>query len=164
MERLDKGLLDFGILIEPADMKSMIISAFLPPTYLGTIMPMTAFWPPTISSGRRISGSCLYILPTDYGQQRILGWLEKRLGDKLNIVATYNLCIQCLPMVEREAGIRPVSGQAGEHLRRQPLCFRQLKSKMDAHLDIGLEKYQASFRSRRTVFLKCAGRFSYSSI
>ena len=65
---------------------------------------------------------------TDYGQQRIFRLAEKDY-DKLNIVATYNLVYNASLYGGGGTGIRPVSGQAGEHLRRQPPVFPAVETK-----------------------------------
>ena len=122
MERLDKGLLDFGILIEPADMKKY-----------DYILPIINSRQTTVSN-------------------EFSGWLKKEY-EKLNIVATYNLVYNASLMVEEGLGYALCLDKLVNTSESSRLCFRPLKPRMEAHLDIVWKKYQV-FSGAADRFLK----------
>ena len=54
-------------------------------------------------------------------------------------------------------GLRPVSGQDRQDIRRQPLCFRPLEPKLEVGLHIAWKKYQF-FSKAAEKFLECLQR------
>ena len=162
-ERLDKGLLDFGILIEPADMKK----------YDYIRLPATDTWGLLMLKDCPLAAHD-FIRPEDIWELPIItsrqttvsnefsGWL-KRDYEKLNIVATYNLVYNASLMVEEGLGYALCLDKLVHTSESSRLCFRPLKPKMEAHLDIVWKKYQV-FSGAADRFLKNVQDAFHSSI
>ena len=151
MERLDKGLLDFGILIEPADMKKYDYIRLPATDTWGLLMPKDC----PLATHDFIRPEDIWELPLITSRQTTVsnefsGWL-KRDYEKLNIVATYNLVYNASLMVEEGLGYALCLDKLVNTSESRRLCFRPLKPKMEAHLDIVWKKYQ--------VFSRAADRF-----
>ena len=150
-ERLDKGLLDFGILIEPADMKKYDYIRLPATDTWGVLMPKDC----ALASHDFIRPEDIWELPVITSRQSTVsnefsGWLKKDFG-KLNIVATYNLIYNASLMVEEGLGYALCLDKLVNTSENSRLCFRPLTPKMEAHLDIVWKKYQ--------VFSSAAERF-----
>ncbi len=150
-ERLDKGLLDFGILIEPADMKKYDYIRLPAKDTWGLLMRRDS----PLASRDFIRPEDIWNLPIITSRQSTVsnefsGWLKKDF-DKLNIVATYNLVYNASLMVDEGLGYAFCLDKLVNTSQDSNLCFRPLKPKLEAHLDIVWKKYQ--------VFSGAADRF-----
>lgn len=150
-ERLDKGLLDFGILIEPADMKKYDYIRIPAVDTWGLLIPKDC----PLASHATIQAEDILSLPIITSRQTMVGnalsgWLGKDF-EKLNIVATYNLVYNAALLVEEGLGYVLTLDKLVNTSENSSLCFRPLKPKMEAHLDIVWKKYQ--------VFSGAADRF-----
>lgn len=150
-ERLDKGLLDFGILIEPADMKKYDYIRIPAVDTWGLLMPRDC----PLASRSAIYPEDLLNLPLITSRQTMVGnalsgWLGKDF-EKLNIVATYNLVYNAALMAEEGLGYVLTLDKLVNTSESSNLCFRPLKPRMEAHLNIVWKKYQ--------VFSGAADRF-----
>lgn len=154
-ERLDKGLLDFGILIEPADMKKYDYIRLPATDTWGLLMPKDC----PLASHSVIRPEDLWELPIIASNQTMVsnefsGWLGKDF-EKLNIVATYNLVYNAALMAEEGLGYVLTLDKLVNTSESSNLCFRPLAPKMEVHLDIVWKKYQlfsgAAERFLRTV-------------
>ncbi len=152
-ERLDNGLLDFGILIEPAEMKK----------YDYIRLPATATWgvlmrkDSVLASHDIICPDDLWNVPLLSSRQTLVsneisGWIGKDL-EKLNIVATYNLIYNASLMVEEGLGYALCLDKLVNTAENSILCFKPLQPKLEANLDIVWKKYQI-FSSAAEEFLK----------
>lgn len=141
-ERLDKGLLDFGVLIEPADIRK----------YDYIRLPVTDIWgvlmkkDSPLSSKNKIEPKDLLDLPLICSRQtmvrnEISGWLGKDF-EKLNVVATYNLVYNASLMVEEGVGYALSLDKLVNTTGNSNLCFKPLEPKMEVGLDIVWKKYQ----------------------
>lgn len=152
-ERLDKGLLDFGILIEPADL-SKYDSLRLPAVdvwgvYMRRDSPLTAFdvirpvqlWAEPLIMSRQLLES-----------REISNWFRKDY-DKLNVVATYNLLYNASILVEAGVGYAVSLDKLVSNSGDRNLCFKYLEPGMESHLDIVWKKYQV-FSKAAAVFLE----------
>lgn len=141
-ERLDKGLLDFGILIEPADMKKYDYIRLPATDTWGLLMPKDC----PLASKSKIRPSDLLELPIIASNQTMVsnefsGWLGKDF-EKLNIVASYNLVYNAAIMAEEGLGYVLTLDKLVNTTESGRLCFRPLSPKMEVHLDIVWKKYQ----------------------
>ncbi len=103
-ERLDRGLLDFGILIEPADIKK----------YDFIRLPAKNKWGLLMRRDNKLAEK-EYITPDDLNNipliasrqsmahNELSGWLGREY-ESLDIVATYNLLYNASLMVEENVG------------------------------------------------------------
>ena len=151
-ERLDRGLLDFGTLIEPValdkydylrlpsvDTWGILMRKDSPLAKLKRIRPKNLLGIPMLCSRQTLSES-----------GGLSGWLGYDY-EKLNIVATYNLINTPKLMVEEGVGhaftfdrLLNISGDSN-------LCFRPLEPRLEAGMYIVWKKYQ--------VFTKAAEKF-----
>lgn len=150
-ERLDNGLLDFGIIIEPADIKKY--------NYLR--LPATDVWglllrtDSPLAKKQMIQPKDMWNIPLLCSKQSLVrneisGWLRDDY-EKLNIVATYNLLYNASLMVEEGVGYALCLDRLVNTTCTSNLCFRPLKPKLEAHLNIIWRKHQ--------VFSKAAEKF-----
>lgn len=150
-ERLDKGLLDFGLFIEPANMERY--------NYLR--LPATDTWgllmrkDSPLADKESIHANDLENIPLIVSRQSMVhnelsGWSGSDF-DKLNIVATYNLIYNASLMVDEGFGYALCLDRLVFSADHDSLCFRPLEPRLEAHIDIAWKKYQ--------VFSKAAEKF-----
>lgn len=163
-DRLDKGLLDFGVLIQPADI-AKYDSLHLPGKDVwGVIMRKDS---PLAAKGA-LQKEDLRTLPLLCSRQAILSqrhgnafaeWFGSDF-DKLNIVATYNLIYNAAIMVEAGVGYAVTLDNLSNTSAASELCFRPLTPRLESGLDIVWKKYQV-FSPAAEVFLqRLRGTFS----
>lgn len=150
-ERLDKGLLDFGVLVELAgakkydsirlpvkDVWGVYMRKDSPLASLKTIKPEDLWNEPLIISRQSLES------------EQISDWFKKDF-DKLNIAATYNLVYNATLMVKEGMGyalsLEKLVNTEGE----SGLCFRPLEPPLEAGLAVIWKKYP--------VFSKAADMF-----
>ncbi len=152
-EKLDKGLIDFGIFIEPADLSKY--------DYLR--LPLTDTWGVLMRKDSPLAEK-KYITPEDLrdeplirskhslGKSIISDWFKKS-ADELNIVATYNLLYNASILVEEgigyAVGLDKIINTSGD----SNLCFVPFYPKLESRLDIAWKKYQV-FTKGAEIFLK----------
>lgn len=150
-ERLDKGLLDFGILIEPADIRK----------YEYIKLPATDIWgllmrkDSPLASRNTIKPEDLWNIPLLCSRQSMVGkeisdWIGLDY-DKLNIVTTYNLVYNASLMVEEGIGYALSLDKLVNTTGDSILCFRPLEPKLEVGLNIIWKKSQ--------IFSKAAKKF-----
>ena len=151
-ERLDQGLLDFGILIEPADMKK----------YDFIKLPTRDRWGLLLRRDHPLAGK-QGIKPEDLqgipliasrqslAHNELSGWLGKQY-ESLRIVTTYNLLYNASLMVEENVGCALCLDHIIPEYENSPLCFRPLEPQITVRLDIVWKKYQV-FTKPAKLFL-----------
>lgn len=156
MERLDKGLLDFGIIIQPADI-SKYDSLTLPSKDIwGVIMHKKS----RLASKKTINREDLLDEPLIMSKQisrRISnkGGLAKWLGPNMgryNIVARYNLLFNASVMASKQMGY--VIGLDGivDTSPDSVLCFKPLMPKLESEMGI-IWKKERLFSPQAKLFL-----------
>lgn len=150
-ERLDKGLIDFGIFIEPFDLSKYDHMRL--PLYdtWGVIMRKDSL----LAEKEHITPEDLWDKPIirsrqSIGKNKISEWFKKT-DDELNIVATGNLLYNMSLLVEEGLGYAVSLEKIINTTGNSNLCFRPLYPELISHLDIAWKKYQ--------VFPKCAQVF-----
>lgn len=150
-ERLDKGLIDFGIFIEPFDLSK----------YDHLRLPFYDTWGVLMRKDSPLAEK-EYIKPEDLwdkpiirsrqsiGKNKIGEWFKKS-EEELNIVATGNLLYNMSLLVEEGLGYAVSFDKIINTTSSSNLCFRPLYPELISHLDIAWKKYQ--------VFPKCAEIF-----
>ncbi|WP_458408279.1 LysR family transcriptional regulator [Anaerotignum sp.] len=148
---LDKGLLDFCIVIGATDLKKY---DFLP-------LPATDIWgllmrkEDPLAQKKTITPQDLENLPLLVSRQalkhnELTGW-NKQSIEKLHIAATYNLIYNAALMVDEGFGYALALDKLVNTTGDSTLCFRPLEPQLEAHLNVVWKKYQ--------VFSKAAEKF-----
>lgn len=142
-ERLDKGLLDLGILVEPFDMKK----------YDSIQLPATDIWGVLMRKDSPLAEK-EYIQPEDLwelplltsrqtmAQKELMAWLGRE-HEELHIVSTYNLIYNASLMVEEGMGcalcLDGIINTSGD----SPLCFRPLEPGLEVSVYFVWKKYRS---------------------
>lgn len=152
-EKLEKGLLDFGILIEANDLNKY--------DYLR--LPLKDVWGVLMRKDAPLSQK-QYITPEDLKGERLIcskhsmairnisRWMNTE-PEKLNIVATYNLIYNASLMVEEGMGYAIGLDKLINTGADSPFVFRPLSPITESPLDIVWKKYQI-FSPAAQVFLR----------
>ena len=156
-ERLDKGMLDFGILIQPADISrydyinipardtwGVVMWRDSPLARKEMIQKEDLLSVPLICSRQAISG--------DQRDNEFAGWFGEDF-DKLDIVTTFNLVYNAAIMVEAGIGYAITIDKIANTTESSCLCFRPLEPRLDSGLNVIWKKYQV-FSSAAGLFLK----------
>lgn len=150
-ERLDKGLIDFGIFIQPFDLSK----------YAHLRLPLADTWGVLMRKDSPLAEK-QFVTPEDLWDKPIIRsrqsmgkdvfreWF-KRSEEELNIVATGNLLYNMSLLVEEGLGYAVTLDKIVNTAGNSDLCFRPLSPTLISHLDIAWKKYQ--------VFPKCAELF-----
>lgn len=152
-ERLDKGLIDFGIFIQPFDLSK----------YDHLRLPLYDTWGVIMRKDSPLAEK-EFIIPEDLwdkpiirsrqsiGKNKISEWFRKN-DDELNIVATGNLLYNMSLLVEEGLGYAITLDKIINTSGNSNLCFRPLYPELISHLDIAWKKYQV-FPKCTEIFLK----------
>ena len=141
-ERLDKGLLDFGIFIEPANMEKYDYIRLPATDTWGLLMRRDS----PLAQKESIKAEDLRNIPLITSRQSMVrnvlsGW-SGRDFDKLNIAATYNLVYNASLMVAEGFGYALCLDRLVNTATSSELCFKPLEPHLEAYLDIVWKKYQ----------------------
>lgn len=152
-ERLDKGLLDFGILIEPADTTKYNTIQLRESDTWGILMRRDS----DLASKDTISPKDLWNAPLISSRQALVSneiskWIKKDYNE-LNIVATYNLVYNASLLVEEGVGYAFVLDKLINTNPNSNLCFRPLEPNLESKLNIVWNKHQVFSRASE-IFLK----------
>lgn len=139
-ERLDKGLLDFGLLIQPADISKydyfnipardtwgVIMRKDIPLAKKETIRKEDLLNVPLICSRQVIS--------EERHRNEFAEWFGEDF-DKLDIVTTFNLVYNAAIMVEAGVGYAITIDKIANTTESSSLCFRPLEPQLDSGLNI----------------------------
>ena len=155
-ERLDKGLLDFGILIQPADISKYDCLELPDKDVWGVIMPKDS----PLAAKELIRRTDLLDVPLICSRQvispnRFENGFARWFGDyfdRLDIVTTYNLMYNAAIMVRAGMGYAITLDGLADTSDSSPLCFRPLSPRLEAGLNIVWKKYQV-FSPAAEMFL-----------
>ncbi|WP_343082697.1 LysR family transcriptional regulator [Blautia producta] len=151
-EKLDRGLLDFGVFIEPTDMQKYEFIKLPTVDRWGLLMRKDS----PLASKKYIKPEDLFHLPLIFTNQEMAGnefagW-SSREYEKLNIIATYNLPYTASLMVEENIGYALVLDKIIQTAEGCPLCFRPLEPKLEVGIIVGWKRYQL-FSKAAEIFL-----------
>ena len=150
-EKLDNGLIDFGVFIEPFDLsKYEYLRLPLQDTW-GVVMRKDN----PLAEKDKIAPEDLWDLPIirskqSFGKNKITEWFKKS-DDELNIVATYNLLYNASIMVEEGIGVAISLDKLINTSGNSNLIFKPLYPELKSYLNIAWKKYQ--------IIPKCAEIF-----
>ncbi len=156
-ERLDKGLLDFGILIQPADLSKYNYINLPGKDIWGVIMPKDS----PLAAKKVIEKKDLLHLPLIFSRQAMsphpsgnefADWFGEDF-DKLDVVTTFNLVYNASILVEAGVGYAVTLDNLADTSEDSRLCFRPLSPRLESGLNIIWKKYQV-FSPAAELFLK----------
>lgn len=156
VEKLDKGLLDFGVLIQPIDLSKYDHITMPEKDVWGVIMRKDS----PLASKKVIKLEDLADVPLIASRQMskkysassgFLDWFGEKF-EKLNITATYNLVFNAGIMVEEGLGYAVTLDKLIKENENSSLCFRPLEPRLESGLDIVWKKYQV-FSPAARLFL-----------
>lgn len=152
-EKLDNGLLDFGIVIEPMD-KQKYDYIKLPATDLwGVLMRQDdSFAQKPFIQPEDLMGKPLLISRQTAVSNEMTGWFGKDIDD-LRVVGTYNLIYNAALMVEENIGYALCLDKLVNTTGDSKLCFVPLLPKLEANLNVIWKKHQV-FSSAANLFLE----------
>lgn len=162
-EKLDKGLLDFGLLIDPADLSKY--------DYLK--MPVKDTWglamrkDSPLSNKKNITKKDLLNIPLIISRQVIETEIEDNdfsrwfsdTFDNLNITATYNLIYNALIMVREGMGYALCLDKLIDNMEHQNICFIPLKPKLESGINIVWKKDQEFSRASKIFLDRLTNKF-----
>ena len=156
-ERLDKGLLDFGILIQPADLSKYDCLRLPARDVWGVVMrrddPLAA--KPAIERGDLAAAPLILsrqAMDTRGAGNEFIDWFGGDLG-ALNVVSTFNLVYNAAILVEAGVGWAVTLDGLINSSAGSALCFRPLSPRLEAGLDIVWKKNQL-FSPAAELFLR----------
>lgn len=156
-EKLDKGLLDFGILIQPTDISRYEYLSLKSYDTWGLVMRKDSL----LANKEFITIDDLFDIPLIASRQvdkitKVKNEYIEWFGDNrknLNIVARYNLIYNAAIMVEQGVGYALGLDGLINTTGSNELCFRPLKPILKSGLDIVWKKYQV-FSPAAKLFLE----------
>ena len=155
--RLDKGLLDFGILIQPADLTKYDYLDLPARDRWGVIMRKDS----PLAEKEAIEKNELLEIPllcsrqvvgSRHSENKFAEWFGTDY-EKLNIVATYNLMYNAAILVEAGVGYALTLDKLANTSEDSVLCFRPLRPELESGLNVVWKKYQV-FSPAAELFLK----------
>lgn len=156
-ERLDKGLLDFGLLIQPTDITKY--------NYLS--LPVKDRWGVLVRRDHPLAqkdavtaedlAACPLLLSRQVLENRaeaneVAAWFGPLWND-LNVAATYNLCYNAAVMARQGVGCVVSLEGLADTSAESPLVFRPLYPALESGLDVVWKKYQV-FSAAAELFLE----------
>ncbi len=157
IEKLDRGLLDFGVLIQPVDLSKYDNIELPEKDVWGVIMRKDS----PLAKNKVVELKDLTKVPLLASRQMspkyskdsgFLDWFGDEF-DNLNITATYNLAYNAVKMVEAGVGYALTLDKLANTSEDSLICFRPLSPKLESGLDIVWKKYQV-FSPAAKLFLE----------
>lgn len=156
-ERLDKGLLDFGILIQPANISKYNYLNMPAKDVWGVVMTKDS----PLAVKESIQAADLLEVPLICSRQAMKQTFSKNefadwFGEdfhKLNIVTTYNLAYNAAILVEEGVGYAITLDKIVNTSTNSNLCFRPLQPRLESGLNIVWKKHHV-LSAAAAAFLK----------
>lgn len=143
---LDKGLLDFCILVQPADISKYDYLNLPDKDVWGIVMKKDD----VLAQKQVMTRSDLVNLPLicsrqsiqkmEYKKNNFIEWFEDDF-DKLNIVSTFNLPYNASILVDANIGYAITIDKVTDISNDSSVCFRPLSPKLESKLNIVWKKY-----------------------
>ena len=164
MEKLDRGLLDFGILIQPVDFSKYDHIPLPEKDVWGVIMRKDS----PLADKNYIVLDDLINLPLISSRQMspkyskdsgFLDWFGDSYN-KLNIAATYNLVYNAAVMVKAGVGYAVTLDKLADTSKESDICFKPLSPKLESGLDVVWKKYQVFSPASKLFLEKLRDKFA----
>lgn len=151
-ERLDRGSVDFGLFIEPADLSAYDFIPLSARDTWGVLMRKDH----PLAAQEAIDADDLAGLPLIMSRQGLVenefsGWMDGKFR-QLSRVATYNLLYNAALLVEEGVGCALCLEGIVRTGDDSPLCFRPLRPRMEVGLKLAWKKQQCFTRAAE-IFL-----------
>ncbi len=141
IEKLDNGILDFGLLYTNVDASKYDYFTMPLKDTWGLIMRRDA----PLAEKEYITPQDLKNVPIIYSRKVLrespIGKWMKKDFEKLNVVATYNLLYNAAKMTEEGLGYTLSFDKLVNTSENSPLCFRPLHPPVESELKIAWKKY-----------------------
>ena len=152
-EKLDKGLIDFGLLVGPVDVSKYEYMRLPVSDIWGVLMRKDS----SLAEKETICAQDLWDKPLIVSHQTsissdMMAWLQ-RDASKLNIVMTYDLIFNASLFVKKGIGYAITLDKIINTTGESDLCFRPLSPTLEAGLCIVWKKYQV-FSKASKEFLR----------
>lgn len=162
-EKLDKGLLDFGVLIQPIDLSKYDYLTLPKKDVWGVIMrkdsPLAAKKVITLKDLLNVPIIASRQMSKKYSKESgFLDWFGKEFNN-LNIAATYNLLYNAAIMVDPGIGYAVSLDKLANTSEQSSLCFRPLSPKLESGLDIVWKKNQVFSPAAQLFLTKLKEKF-----
>lgn len=163
-ERLDKGLLDFGVLIQPTDISKYNFISIPAKDIWGVVMPKDCL----LAQKENVCREDLSELPLILSRQAVrqtkqhnefVAWFGKDF-EKLNIVATYNLVYNAALLAEQNIGYVLTLDGLVAAMDNKRVCFRPLVPRLESGLDMVWKKNQLLSPAAKIFLDKIQEKFS----
>lgn len=163
MEKLDRGLLDFGILIQPVDLSRYDHLELPERDTWGVIMradsPLAEKSEVTLNDLVEIPLLASRQMTPKYSKDSgFLDWFGDKYND-LNIAATYNLIFNATIMVKAGVGVAVTLDKLADTSKESGLYFRPLSPKLESGLDIVWKKNQVFSPAAKLFWERLKERF-----
>ena len=154
LERLDKGLIDFGIVIEPANLLKYDFLRLPGCDTWGLLMRQDhPFAQKEAITSDDLNGIPLLVSRQSQVSRDISGWLAHSI-DSLQVVGTYNLLFNAAVMVEQGLCCALALDHLVQKMEVDSLCFRPLTPPLQVHLDLVYKKQQVFSSAAEAFFQK----------
>ena len=162
MERLDKKLLDFGVLIQPVDI-TKYDNITLPTTDIwGVLMrkdaPLAQFESVKLENLQNIPLITSRQVTRKSQNNDYTKWFQGKF-ETFNIVATYNLIYNAALLVKSGIGYAVTLDKLANTSSESELCFRPFEPKLEAKLDIVWNKFQVHSAAANLFLQKLQDKF-----
>lgn len=163
-DQLDKGLLDFGILIQPADLSKYHYINLPAKDQWGVVMKRDS----PLAVKKSIQRSDLIDVPLllsrqaikqDLSSNEFSGWFGDEYN-KLNVVTTFNLAYNAAIMVEEGIGYAVTLDKIVNTSSDRNLYFRPLEPKLESGLNVVWKKHQVFSKAAQVFFEEMQHQFS----
>lgn len=163
-EKLDKGLLDFCILIEPIDLDKYNSINLKEKDRWGLFLRKDDI----LAKKKNIKLDDLLNLPLIMSRQAIKTTFEKNIFidwfkgnfEKLNIVGTYNLIYNASIMTEDKIGYAMGLDRLINTMDNSKICFRPLSPKLEVNINIVWKKNQIFSKPAKIFFEELNKKFN----
>lgn len=162
-EKLDKGLIDFGIIMRPIDLSKYNRISLPEKDTWGIVMRKDS----PLAKKDFINMEDLEDIPLILSKKvfrkpapdnEFFRWFNEK-KDKLNIAATHSLFFNAAVLAEQGVGYVLTLNNLVNTSKASSLCFRPLKPKMETGWDIAWKKYQVFPQASKLFLEKLQKRF-----
>jgi len=151
-ERLERGLVDFGVFMEPADLQKYDFIRLPAADTWGLLMRKDdSLAEKGVIRPKDLVGLPLICSNQELFQNQLSGWIGSR-KDKMNIITTYNLLFNASLMVEEGIGYAICLDGIIPTTADRPLCFVPFEPRIEAGVSVAWKKFHV-FSKASQLFL-----------